>query len=81
MFFPQVMYAKAVWLENDRETEGAVPLNWVDREKGILMWPKKNPTRAFKLKENPKDDWMSFKLIKIKVTSGMLFLHLLSFEV
>ena len=65
------MYAKAVWMEESRETEGTVPINWVDREKGVVMWPKNKATKAFKLKQDPEEDWLSFKLIKIKMTSGM----------
>lgn len=67
------MYARAVWKEGDIEEEGVVPENWIDRTKKILRWPRMSSTKtekAIKDKMNPKDDWMTFPLIKIKFTSG-----------
>ncbi|XP_013884691.1 uncharacterized protein LOC106533035, partial [Austrofundulus limnaeus] len=69
----KVMYARAVWKEHEQEEEGVVPVNWIDRSKNIIWWPKNMSTtkieRALKDKINPGNDWMTFPLIKIKMTS------------
>ncbi|MED6250248.1 hypothetical protein ATANTOWER_027698 [Ataeniobius toweri] len=51
-----------------------VPDNWIDRNKRTVRWPHSisitKTERALKEKINPKDDWMKFPLIKIKITSA-----------
>ncbi|XP_039679334.1 uncharacterized protein LOC120573590 isoform X1 [Perca fluviatilis] len=70
----KVMYARAVWKEGEQEEEGVVPDNWIDRNKRTLRWPHNMSTtkteRALRDKINPQDDWMTFPLIKIKMTSA-----------
>ncbi|XP_072561193.1 uncharacterized protein [Paramormyrops kingsleyae] len=69
----KVMYTRAVWREGDREEEGVVPDNWINRKKKTVRWPRKMSTtkteKAIRDKENPQDDWMTFSLIKIKISS------------
>jgi len=68
------MYTRAVWREGTQEEEGVVPDSWIDREKKTVRWPRKmsvtKTKKAIKDKMNPQDDWMTFSLIKIKITSG-----------
>ncbi|CAL9689630.1 unnamed protein product [Knipowitschia caucasica] len=64
------MYARAVWVEKGKEMEGTVPFNWVKGNQ--IFWPRQKAQSAFKAKINPGDDWLSFPLIKIKVTSDNL---------
>ncbi|MED6234412.1 hypothetical protein ATANTOWER_029102 [Ataeniobius toweri] len=70
----QVMYTRAVWKEGEQEEEAVVPDNWIDRNKRSVRWPHSmsitKTERALKEKINPEDDWMTFPLIKIKITSG-----------
>lgn len=70
----QVMYKRAVWREGTQEEEGVVPDSWIDREMKTVRWPRKmsatKTEKAIKDKINPQDDWMTFSLIKIKMTSG-----------
>lgn len=84
------MFALAVWREETGdeilEHDGVVPLSWIDEDDKILRWPnKKNAMADFKKKSIPEDDWKSFQLIKIKITSGMsihfytLFIYKLHF--
>ncbi|XP_031167926.2 uncharacterized protein LOC116059064 [Sander lucioperca] len=68
------MYARAVWKEGEQEEEGVVPDNWIDRNKRTLRWPHNmsatKTERALRDKINPQDDWITFPLIKIKMTSA-----------
>lgn len=67
------MYARAVWKEGEIEEEGVIPENWINGTKRIVRWPRMSTTKtekAIKEKLNPQDDWMTFPLIKIKMTSG-----------
>lgn len=70
----QIMYARAVWMEEGKETEGTIPLNWADQTRCVVRWPKNKATRAFKTQEDPQEDWLTFQLIKIKMTSGVFLL-------
>ena len=68
------MYTRAVWREGTLEEEGVVPDNWIDREKKTVRWPRKmsvtKTEKAIKDQIDPQDDWMTFSLIKIKITAG-----------
>lgn len=66
----QAMYARAVWVENGRETEVTVPNNWIDINKKTVRWPNTRVKEAYKMKKKPQDDWLMFQLIKRKMTSG-----------
>ena len=69
-------WARAVWIEDDVE-EGVVPRVWIENK--IVRWPKGiNITRAFSEQKSPLDNWLSFPLLKIKVTSGLCILRLFS---
>ncbi|XP_058643603.1 uncharacterized protein LOC131547221 isoform X3 [Onychostoma macrolepis] len=68
-FTSQIMYARAVWLEHGKEVEGTAPDNWIDAEKKIIRWPKKGEKAAFLNRHSPQDDWMTFTLVKRKMTS------------
>ncbi|KAF4114378.1 hypothetical protein G5714_004601 [Onychostoma macrolepis] len=69
----KVMYTRAVWREGTQEKEGVVPDSRIDREMRTVRWPRKmsvtKTEKAIKDKINPHDDWMTFSLIKIKLTS------------
>ncbi len=67
------MYARAVWLEHGKEVEGTAPDNWIDAENKIIRWPKKGEKAAFLNRYSPQDDWMTFTLVKRKMTSGKVF--------
>lgn len=66
----RMKWARAVWMENSREEEGVVPLNWI-KDKNVF-WPA--VTNASVLHKNcaePEvEKWRKFKLIKIKHSSG-----------
>lgn len=76
------MYTRAVWREGTQEEEGVVPDSWIDREMKTVRWPRKmsvtKTEKAIKDKIQPQDDWMTFPLIKIKITSGKLCIFLLN---
>ncbi|KAK9976547.1 hypothetical protein ABG768_021752 [Culter alburnus] len=64
------MYARAVWVENGRETEGTVPNNWINIHNKTVRWPNTKAKEAYKMKRDPQEDWLMFRLIKIKMTSS-----------
>ncbi|KAJ7999294.1 hypothetical protein DPEC_G00213930, partial [Dallia pectoralis] len=66
------MYARAVWVEHGKEVEGTAPDNWIDVDKKTIRWPKKGVKAAFLNQHAPKDDWMTFTLVKRKITSGVI---------
>lgn len=66
-------------MKDGRETEGTLPVSWVDLEKGLVMWPKHGATKAYRMKEEPQEEWMAFKLVEIKMTSGMFWFFLFLF--
>lgn len=68
----QVMYARAVWIENGKEEEGVIPYTWI--EKNLVRWPKNKRTEAHKYSHPPQDDWLAFTLVKTKLVSGKLFI-------
>lgn len=71
MFSKTRMWSRVVWLERDEELEGVMPSSWVRGE--IVMWPPGvNAAKAMKDKKEPQDNWRKFKLVKVKLQSGML---------
>lgn len=71
--FP-VMYSRAMWKEGEQEEEGVVPENWIDRNKQTVRWPHNLSTtkteKAIRDRIIPQEDWITFPLIKIKMTSA-----------
>lgn len=65
-----MVYARAVWVENGKQMEGVLPLNWIDTETKVVRWPLKNVSVAHKRLLQPQEDWLSFEFVKVKVTSG-----------
>lgn len=65
-----MVYARAVWVENGKQMEGVLPLNWIDTETKVVRWPLKNVSVAHKHLLQPEEDWLSFEFVKVKVTSG-----------
>jgi hypothetical protein len=64
------MWARAVWIEKDREIEDVVPDIWIKGES--IFWPPvANAEKAMKTRQMPTNSWRVFKLIKIKCKSGM----------
>jgi hypothetical protein len=70
-----VLWARAVWLENNEEHEGTVPNVWVSEAKWTVYWPSSSKEsevlKAYKTRELPQEDWFKFQLIKVKFRSGM----------
>ncbi|XP_026071332.1 protein SON-like [Carassius auratus] len=64
-----MVYARAVWVENGKQMEGVLPLNWIDTETKVVRWPLKNVSVAHKHLLQPEEDWLSFEFLKVKVTS------------
>ncbi|XP_026093997.1 serine/threonine-protein kinase PRP4 homolog isoform X3 [Carassius auratus] len=64
-----MVYARAVWVENGKQMEGVLPLNWIDTETKVVRWPLKNVSVAHKHLLQPEEDWLSFEFVKVKVTS------------
>ncbi|XP_059424635.1 uncharacterized protein LOC132158931 [Carassius carassius] len=64
-----MVYARAVWVENGKQMEGVLPLNWIDTENKVVRWPLKNMSVAHKHLLQPQEDWLSFEFVKVKVTS------------
>ncbi|KAK9977138.1 hypothetical protein ABG768_018959 [Culter alburnus] len=64
-----MVYARAVWVENGKQMEGVLPLNWIDTETKVVQWPLKNVSVAHKRLLQPQEDWLSFEFVKVKVTS------------
>jgi hypothetical protein len=66
------LWVRAVWFEKGMETEGVAPSNWL--RGGRVFWPNKaNAEPAYNAREEPNEKlWRSFKLVKIKFTSGEL---------
>ncbi|XP_048041239.1 uncharacterized protein LOC125265195 isoform X3 [Megalobrama amblycephala] len=67
--FQAMVYARAVWVENGKQMEGVLPLNWIDTETKVVRWPLKNVSVAHKRLLQPQEDWLSFEFVKVKVTS------------
>jgi hypothetical protein len=63
-------WARAVWIENDVEEEGVLPKVWIEDK--TVRWPTGvNVMRAFTQQKIPEDNWESFPLVKVKLTSGL----------
>ncbi|CAB4003364.1 Hypothetical predicted protein [Paramuricea clavata] len=61
-------WARAVWIENDVEEEGVLPKVWIEDK--TVRWPTGvNVMRAFTQQKIPEDNWESFPLVKVKLTS------------
>ncbi|CAM1308728.1 Uncharacterised protein at_DN0510 [Pycnogonum litorale] len=68
----------AVWQEEDVEEEAVIPTTWIEGD--FVRWPRGvNTLRAMKEMRNPDSKWDSFKLIKVKLRSGMYALNFSSF--
>ena len=63
-------WTRAVWMENNEPTEGTVPTCWLVN--GYLKWPK-NYKDALSRKLHPSGNWLSFPIIKMKVTDGKFY--------
>ncbi|XP_077065757.1 uncharacterized protein LOC143718621 [Siphateles boraxobius] len=64
-----MVFARAVWIEGDKHFEGVVPKNWILQSEKLVRWPKTQVQSAHKKKLNPMEDWLTFQLVKIKMTS------------
>jgi len=66
-----MVFARAVWIEGDKHFEGVIPKNWILEDEKVVKWPKIQVQSAHKKKKlNPMEDWLTFHLVKIKMTSG-----------
>ncbi|XP_052706413.1 serine/threonine-protein kinase PRP4 homolog [Crassostrea angulata] len=61
-------WVRAVWREDKKEMELAIPSVWVEGNR--IRWPNtSNAKSALKECKKPADKWLSFDLIKIKFSS------------
>ncbi|XP_052696313.1 serine/threonine-protein kinase PRP4 homolog [Crassostrea angulata] len=61
-------WVRAVWREDEKEMELAIPSVWVEGNR--IRWPNtSNAKSALKECKKPADKWLSFDLIKIKFSS------------
>lgn len=56
------------------EMEGTVPAIWVDVTEKSVRWPNKKVKYCFLNHVVPKEDWATYRLVKVKFTSGNLIL-------
>lgn len=64
------IWSLAAWLEGSTEEEGVIPSSWITENH--VRWPcGLNVMRAMRELRMPDNKWDSFKLIKVKCTSGM----------
>ncbi len=66
------MYARAVWLEDEKEMEGTIPDIWIDIVQKTVRSPKKKVKQCFHNHVVPEDDWETFTLVKRKFVAGNL---------
>ena len=62
-----------MWFEDGnpgKEMEEVIPASWV--QGNSVRWPAKGAAKALKEMHAPSAEWMSFKWIKTKITSGRL---------
>ena len=65
------MYTKAVWIENGVEQQLTIPSIWI--RNGYVYWPPVvNAEKAITELKQPKTSWKKFKLVKEKISSGMI---------
>ena len=70
--WPFRMWTRAVWEEAEREEEGVIPDIWV--KDGVVYWPPGvDATKAMKEQREPTSSWRKFKLVKTKITSGIIW--------
>jgi len=63
------MWARAVWLEGEKEVEGVVPVAWI--KDGAVYWPPGvDAKKALQKKSTPLISWRKFTLQKNKIKSG-----------
>ena len=63
------MWARAVWIEQDKEEEGVIPEIWIQGQ--TVRWPTGlNVVKALSEKREPLGKWHKFPLTKIKFRSG-----------
>jgi hypothetical protein len=61
-------WTRAVWKEGSTTREGVVPSTWILGS--FLRWPCKDFRTAAMEKQVPSSEWKSFKVVKIKFSSG-----------
>ncbi|XP_035858317.1 uncharacterized protein LOC118495302 isoform X5 [Sander lucioperca] len=64
-----MLFVRAVWNENGKEMEGTIPDAWVNVAEKTLRWPKTRAKYCFDNHVAPKEDWETFPLLKVKITS------------
>jgi len=64
------IWSRAVWLKGDTEKEGLIPTFWI--KENSLMWPVGVfAIKAKKQQKNPDESWTKFRLLKVKLQSGV----------
>ena len=48
------MWVSVVWIEDGEETEGVIPLCWVDEDKDYIHWTAEMEAIAMRLQTEPK---------------------------
>ena len=76
-------WVRAAWEEhNEKEYEETVPRNWVNERENKVYWPDRQLSVVSKMitnREKPANDWLCFRLIKIKLKSGK-YLYIIIFN-
>lgn len=68
-------WTRAVWREDDQEEELVVPSTWIKGK--FVRWPSgSSAVAALKEMRSPGANWLKFDLVKVKFSSGKLFLLL-----
>ena len=63
-------WSRAVWQEKTQEEEMTIPTVWI--QDGYVRWPEGlQVLKPFNQQLTPKDDWHKFKLIKVKLCTGI----------
>ena len=63
-------WSRAVWQEKTQEEEMTIPTVWI--QDGYVRWPEGlQVLKAFNQQLTPKHYWHKFKLIKVKLCTGI----------
>lgn len=63
------MYFVVFW----NKTSGIVPESWFDSDSQTFKWSKtKNPTLQIIRADNPKDNWITYKYIRLSGPFGKI---------
>ena len=68
-------WIRAVWWENEKQMDGIFPSIWLedgrDGQKFVRWLPKNQEADALAKRRHPKENWLKFNIIRIKIRDGM----------